>query len=59
MPGVMALIMQELGKKDTSELTDAEKTALEGLQQDLPRIVQNRVLRKRKALLPPTEEEEL
>jgi len=51
MPEVMALIMRELVKeKATSELTDAEKTALEGLQQELPRIVQNRVLRKRKTL---------
>jgi len=52
MPDVMAIIMRELAKqKGASELSEEERTALEGLRHDMPRIVQNRVLRKKKALL--------
>lgn len=52
MPDIMGVIMRELGKRmDVSQLSEADKKVLEGLQQDLPRIVQNRVLRKRKTML--------
>jgi hypothetical protein len=52
MPGIMSVIERELGKlKDLNNLSEEDKAALEGLRKELPRIVQNRALRKRKAIL--------
>lgn len=52
MPDVMNIILRELREqKGTEELTEREKTALEAIQRELPRMVQTRVVRKRKTLL--------
>ncbi|KAK0750486.1 hypothetical protein B0T18DRAFT_389891 [Schizothecium vesticola] len=52
MPGIMSVIERELGKlTDLNNLSEEDKAALEGLRKELPRIVQNRALRKRKAIL--------
>ncbi|KAK5655920.1 hypothetical protein OQA88_5055 [Cercophora sp. LCS_1] len=56
MPDIMEVIMRELGKRmDVGQLSEADKKVLQGLQQDLPRFVQNRALRKRKAMVPSDE----